>query len=105
MKCKDCDCCHTAVYKRYHPELGFRNVGVFECWGVQEKFEIDDITQECPVYPAKREQESDCPYCNKNLHNGGFNTQAVHIRHKHIEYTYIDAKFCPNCGRKLEENK
>ena len=103
MKCKDCSCCHSAVYKRYHPSLGYRNVGVFECWGVQEPFEIDDISAECPAYPERREiAQDECTYCNKNKYNGGFNIQVAHVKRDKIEYTHLEPNFCPICGKKLE---
>lgn len=102
MKCRDCDCCHSVVYNRHHPDLGFRNVGVFECWGVKEPFEIDDLNAECLAYPERRDiAQGECPYCNKSKYNGGFYTQVMHVSRNHIEHTKIDTKFCPHCGREL----
>ena len=104
MKCKDCSCCHSVVYKRYHEDLGFRNVGVFECYGVKHPFEIEDINAECPAYPERRDiAPSECPYCNKNKFNGGFNVQVAHVSKNRINYKQIEPKFCPVCGRKLED--
>ena len=104
MKCIDCTCCHSEVYKRYRTETGYDDVGVFKCYGVQEPFEIEDLNAECPAYPERRDLAPDeCPYCNKNKYNGGFNVQVAHVKLNKINYTALEAKFCPACGRNLLE--
>jgi hypothetical protein len=32
-------------------------VRVYECWGVKDRFEIDDINQECTEYPELRDKK------------------------------------------------
>ena len=59
------------------------------------------ICNDCD-YCSKQEKMSACQYCDKANFNGGFNTQVVHIKRNKIEYTQIETKFCPHCGRKVE---
>ena len=58
MKCKDCEACHLASYTRWNPHKQcMHEVKVYECWGVKEPFEIDDINQECTEYPELRDKK------------------------------------------------
>ena len=103
MKCKDCSCLRSEVYVRYHDERGYYKSARWMCCGVKEPFEITDMNDECPAYPERRDLAQDeCPYCNKNKYNGGFNIQVAHVQFNKINYTALEAKFCPACGNSLE---
>ena len=103
MRCKDCACCHNEVYVRYHDELGYYNSARWMCWGVKESFEITDLNAECPAYPERRStKQAKCPYCDPDQYNGGFNVQVAHVQFNKINYTALEAKFCPVCGTSLE---
>lgn len=55
MKCTDCPACHTDCYRRWNAlTQEFKDVFVYECWGVKHPFEITDINRECTAYPEKR---------------------------------------------------
>ena len=51
--------------------------------------------KDCELVPARREG---CCWCSAS---GVIN--KVYIRTDDSEYTFIDARFCPKCGRELED--
>lgn len=104
MKCKDCSCLRSEVYAKYHDALGYYKSARWMCHGVEEPFEVTDFDAECKAYPERRsEKQAPCPYCNKNKYNGGFNVQVAHVKLNKINYTALEAKFCPMCGKNLME--
>lgn len=59
MKCKNCDACHPVIRDVWNPDGYWDLKTIYQCWGVQEPFEIADIDAECSEYPEKRDTEKD----------------------------------------------
>lgn len=65
MKCKDCDSCIAIYYRGEHQ--------YYQCIGVKEPFQIDNIEQECTEYKEKQENREvdimiDMPNCEDCIH-------------------------------------
>lgn len=108
MKCKDCECCHLVSRRRWNSEIyAFQDIPVYECWGVKESFEITDINRECTEYPEKRAKKIGCEYCedHKDSNIVCFQCQLPDALILKLDTTPIPLNFCPNCGRKLKEDK
>ena len=75
MKCKECSCCHRTVMRRW-TRTGIEEKEIYECWGVKEPFEIDNINHECYEYPEKRNTIGlkPCPFCGNfpKIHRSNF---------------------------------
>lgn len=91
-------------------------VQVYECWGVKEPFEIDDINKECTEYPEKREQKTREVFKNEtNYLRFGTEECGLEITPDDIVFLQNGTRkmwsemldnihsnsICPCCGRKL----
>lgn len=62
------------------------------------KWRIDEVTHWFRSPEATEQKANGCCWC---IADGVVN--KVYIRTDDSEYTYVDAKFCPKCGRDLED--
>lgn len=130
MKCRECDCCHEVVLSRWSSvDRCWVKKNVYQCWGVQEPFEISDIDTECTEYEYKGNKNVKdvckhlCRYCNANNCNDfipinntveysgielAINRQGM-LRARYYDVNgdtfetqdIIKIKCCPMCGREF----
>ena len=101
MKCRNCECCHKSVFKRWDSHnIRWADVEVHQCYGVSEPFEITNLDHECYAYPEKRSKEG-CKYCNGEYTDAIVSYNLYKNDKGDCNATPIDVNFCPNCGRKM----
>ena len=64
------------------------------------KWRIDEVTHWFRLPEAPEQKANGCCWC---IADGVIN--KVYIRTDDSDYTFVDAKFCPKCGRDLEESQ
>ena len=101
MKCRNCECCHKTVFKRWDGhKIEWVDAEVYQCFGVSEPFEIPDLDHECYAYPERREKEG-CKHCAGEHATTIVSYNWYKNDNGDFTLTPIDVNFCPNCGRKM----